>query len=113
MFAVLNLTRGITNTITIKSKSKSRGLAAHFATAASTLNPSFVTKSPVRRELLKDISRLVVKLGTGVLTDSQKQPDPAQLEQLVIALNRLVSILLANQCIESLNPCPAWGMCRV
>jgi len=37
----------------------------------------------VRRELLKDISRLVVKLGTGVLTDSRKQPDPAQLEQLV------------------------------
>jgi glutamate 5-kinase len=37
----------------------------------------------VRRELLKDVSRLVVKLGTGVLTDSRKQPDPAQLEQLV------------------------------
>jgi glutamate 5-kinase len=33
--------------------------------------------------LLKDISRIVVKLGTGVLTDSRKQPDPAQLEQLV------------------------------
>jgi len=37
----------------------------------------------VRRELLKDVSRVVVKLGTGVLTDSRKQPDPAQLEQLV------------------------------
>ena len=37
----------------------------------------------MRRELLKDISRIVVKLGTGVLTDSRKQPDPAQLEQLV------------------------------
>ena len=37
----------------------------------------------MRRALLKDISRLVVKLGTGVLTDSHKQPDPAQLEQLV------------------------------
>ena len=37
----------------------------------------------MRSELLKDISRLVVKLGTGVLTDSRKQPDPAQLEQLV------------------------------
>lgn len=49
----------------------------------STPNPGFVTKSPVRRELLKDISRLVVKLGTGVLTDSRKQPDPAQLERLV------------------------------
>jgi glutamate 5-kinase len=37
----------------------------------------------VRRELLKDVSRIVVKLGTGVLTDSRKQPDLAQLEQLV------------------------------
>lgn len=37
----------------------------------------------MRRELLKDISRIVVKLGTGVLTDSRKQPDLAQLEQLV------------------------------
>ena len=37
----------------------------------------------MRRELLKDISRVVVKLGTGVLTDSRKQPDLAQLEQLV------------------------------
>ncbi|HWC60367.1 MAG TPA: glutamate 5-kinase, partial [Verrucomicrobiae bacterium] len=37
----------------------------------------------MRRELLKDISRVVVKLGTGVLTDSRKQPDMAQLEQLV------------------------------
>ena len=37
----------------------------------------------MRRELLKDISRLVVKLGTGVLTDNRKQPDLAQLEQLV------------------------------
>jgi len=37
----------------------------------------------MRSELLKDISRVVVKLGTGVLTDARKQPDPAQLEQLV------------------------------
>jgi len=37
----------------------------------------------VRRELLKEVSRIVVKLGTGVLTDSRKQPDLAQLEQLV------------------------------
>jgi len=37
----------------------------------------------VRRKLLKDITRVVVKLGTGVVTDSRKQPDPAQLEQLV------------------------------
>ena len=37
----------------------------------------------MRSNLLKDISRLVVKLGTGVLTDSRKQPDLAQMEQLV------------------------------
>jgi glutamate 5-kinase len=33
--------------------------------------------------LLKDVTRVVVKLGTGVLTDSSKQPDMRQLEQLV------------------------------
>lgn len=37
----------------------------------------------MRLELLKDAARLVVKLGTGVLTDSRKQPDGAQMEQLV------------------------------
>jgi glutamate 5-kinase len=37
----------------------------------------------MRRELLKGVSRVVVKLGTGVLTDSRKQPDVAQMEQLV------------------------------
>ena len=31
----------------------------------------------------KDVTRIVVKLGTGVLTDSRKQPDLAQMEQLV------------------------------
>jgi glutamate 5-kinase len=36
-----------------------------------------------RAELLPKVSRLVVKLGTGVLTDSRKQPDLTQLEQLV------------------------------
>lgn len=40
----------------------------------------------MRSELLTNISRIVVKLGTGVLTDSRKQPDPAQLEQLVAQL---------------------------
>lgn len=43
----------------------------------------FVTKQTVRSEILKDITRIVVKLGTGVLTDSRKQPDLAQMEQLV------------------------------
>lgn len=37
----------------------------------------------MRRELLQNVSRIVVKLGTGVLTDSRKHPDPAQLGQLV------------------------------
>src|SRR5512135_1993367 len=37
----------------------------------------------VRSEIIKEIARMVVKLGTGVLTDSRKQPDRAQMEQLV------------------------------
>lgn len=37
----------------------------------------------MQREILKSAARIVVKLGTGVLTDSRKQIDPAQLEQLV------------------------------
>jgi len=37
----------------------------------------------MRQRLLKDISRIVVKLGTGILTDARKQPDPAQMGQLV------------------------------
>ena len=40
-------------------------------------------QAAVRSKLLKDVSRIVVKLGTGVLTDSRKEPDLAQLEQLV------------------------------
>jgi len=41
---------------------------------------------PMHRDALKSAARLVVKLGTGVLTDSRKQIDPAQLEQLVAQL---------------------------
>jgi glutamate 5-kinase len=37
----------------------------------------------MRGEVLKNVSRIVVKLGTGVLTDSRKQLDPEQVEQLV------------------------------
>jgi glutamate 5-kinase len=37
----------------------------------------------VSRDSLKSATRLVVKLGTGVLTDRRKQIDPAQLGQLV------------------------------
>jgi len=43
----------------------------------------------VHRAPLKNAVRLVVKLGTGVLTDSRKQPDPAQLDQLVAQLAAL------------------------
>lgn len=41
------------------------------------------TKLYVRTKIIKDVTRIVVKLGTGVLTDSRKQPDLAQMEQLV------------------------------
>src|SRR4051812_23156140 len=37
----------------------------------------------MRSDLLKNVARIVVKLGTGVLTDSRKQPDLAQMERLV------------------------------
>jgi glutamate 5-kinase len=36
----------------------------------------------MHRESLKNVSRIVVKLGTGVLTDSRKQPDLDQMAQL-------------------------------
>lgn len=37
----------------------------------------------MRKSLLQQVTRVVVKLGTGVLTDSRKQPDLSQMEQLV------------------------------
>lgn len=37
----------------------------------------------MRSELLQPVSRVVVKLGTGILTDDHKRLDPAQLEHLV------------------------------
>ena len=43
----------------------------------------------MHRAALKTAVRLVVKLGTGVLTDSRKQPDPAQLELIVAQLAAL------------------------
>ena len=43
----------------------------------------------MHRDQLKTAVRLVVKLGTGVLTDRHKQPDPAQLEQIVAQLAAL------------------------
>lgn len=43
----------------------------------------------MHRETLKNASRIVVKLGTGVLTDSKKQPDRAQMTQLVTQVANL------------------------
>lgn len=37
----------------------------------------------MRKTLLSHVGRLVIKLGTGVLTDHRKQPDLSQMEQLV------------------------------
>lgn len=37
----------------------------------------------MRLEITQGVSRIVVKLGTGVLTDDRKQLDPAQVAQLV------------------------------
>jgi len=54
-----------------------------YRTTASTWGGGFVTKPVMQRELLKAATRIVVKLGTGVLTDSRKQPDLAQMGQLV------------------------------
>ena len=45
--------------------------------------------SRVHRNPLKSATRLVVKLGTGVLTDSRKLIDPDQLEQLVAQMAAL------------------------
>src|SRR5262249_25898039 len=54
---------------------------------AATLPFTFSLRASIfafmRRELLKDVTRIVLKLGTGVLTDSRKQLDIAQMEQLV------------------------------
>jgi glutamate 5-kinase len=41
------------------------------------------TKFDVRTELLSQAKRIVIKLGTGVLTDSRRQLDPGQMGQLV------------------------------
>lgn len=40
----------------------------------------------MRSGIFKDVTRIVVKLGTGVLTDSNKQPDLGQMEQLAAQL---------------------------
>ena len=40
----------------------------------------------MRERYLKDASLIVVKFGTGILTDAAKSPDPAQMKQLVSQL---------------------------
>ncbi len=42
----------------------------------------------MRSELFKKVTRIVVKLGTGVLTNAQKQPHFEQMEQLVAQVAR-------------------------
>ena len=37
----------------------------------------------MRSEVLRNVRRVVIKLGTGVLTDARKRPDPVQFAQLV------------------------------
>ncbi|WCJ60215.1 glutamate 5-kinase [Fontisphaera persica] len=36
----------------------------------------------MRSKVLQNITRIVVKLGTGILTNAARQPDPVQMEQL-------------------------------
>jgi glutamate 5-kinase len=55
-------------------------------TGFSTGRGSSGSKPRMQRESLKQATRIVVKLGTGILTDSRKQPDPAQMERLVAQL---------------------------
>jgi glutamate 5-kinase len=43
----------------------------------------------VRSDVLRGVNRIVVKLGTGVLTDSRKRPDLVQFAQLVSQLAAL------------------------
>ena len=46
----------------------------------------------MHRKTLKNASRIVVKLGTGVLTDSRKQPDLAQMARLVAQMAHVRSM---------------------
>ncbi len=48
-----------------------------------------LTHTGMRRKILKESSRIVVKMGTGVLTDSHNQPDLAQMEQLAAQVAEL------------------------
>ncbi|HON06885.1 MAG TPA: glutamate 5-kinase, partial [Verrucomicrobiota bacterium] len=45
----------------------------------------------MRSELLKNVSRVVVKFGTGILTDENRQLDPNRVGQLVSQVSELHS----------------------
>ena len=66
------------------------GLVIHWSLVIGQFQPPALDtaplpcyQTPVRNEFLKDVSRIVIKFGTGVLTDSRKQLDLTQMEQLV------------------------------
>jgi len=76
-----NLAAGVRNHNAIPPQA--RGGQGRHGIWNSTPAAGFARKHNVRSEIIKDIARIVVKLGTGVLTDNRKQPDLAQMEQLV------------------------------
>lgn len=43
----------------------------------------------MRTKVLQNITRMVVKLGTGILTNEARQPDPVQMEQLALQVAAL------------------------
>jgi len=54
-----------------------------------SLENKLLSVDMIRSELLKKASRIVIKLGTGILTNAQNQPDVAQLKQLVGQISKL------------------------
>ena len=48
----------------------------------------------MREELLQNVSQIVIKFGTGILTDDDNLPDPKQIEQLV---NQVASLHRAKK----------------